>query len=90
MMKTYRALQDRVFDKSRKRHSIELLTTLANDFQYSHRHVLIVPQHTLFPSAWWQKDLQIIYGVHRDKGERPLNNNSPQNLTEFIKHFKRD
>ena len=90
MIKAYRALQDTVFDNSWERHSIELLTTLANEFQIPDKHVLILPQDTLFPSAWWQEDLQMIYGVHKDTGDQPVNNKSPQNVTEFILNFKID
>jgi len=88
MMKAYRALQDGIFDGSWGRHSTELLTALAREFQVPDHHLLIVPQDTFFPSAWLQDDLQMIYRVHKELGARPINNKSPQNLTDFIENFE--
>ena len=69
LMKAYHALQDSVFDPHFwAHHATDLLTTLAQDFQKPDHQVLILPQDTFFPFAWFPEDLKMMYQVHDDAG----------------------
>ena len=90
MLSAYRALEDRMFDGSWTRHSVDLLTSLTREYQ-TPGDLLLVPQDTFFPADWLQEDLEMIYGVHEDPGDPSVNNKDPrQNLTEFIDDFTMD
>ena len=88
LIKAYRTLQDEVFDGSWERHSTELLTALVMEFQTLGHQVLVLPQDSFFPSAWWQEDLQMIYGVHENEGPQPANDRNLRNLSDFIHNFE--
>lgn len=90
LMEAYHALQDSAFDPHFwAHHATDLLTTLAQEFQIPDQgQVLILPQDTFFPYAWFADDLRQIYQVHEESGVSAVNNQGTQNLTEFYENFQ--
>ncbi|KAL6714762.1 hypothetical protein ACLMJK_008187 [Lecanora helva] len=66
LMTAYYALQDKLFDGSWQRHSVYLLSTLAQKFAAKAQQVLVLPQDTFFPLSWNVDDLHTLYDVHND------------------------